>query len=200
MHIAWPGTPSIYTTGTPPHSDAPGGGGLFGGTVPLQDAAGVVDPTFGGILGYGTATLTHPDDGLAPKGPWAAVTDTGVIIVTNWFFPDDDLITALAAMVATPVTVFDSATTIGQYSLRYYVDGTLERHVTDDENATSYGQPLPYEVEIAESWWGEDYTGELMFQDLFHKTTGAPLDILSGNPITCTEVLTPPLLPAISGD
>lgn len=195
MHIAWPGTPSIYADGGPEHVAAVGGGRLFGGrTVSLQEAAGAVDPTFGGVLGYGTTTVTHPDDSAAPRGPWAAVTDTGVIMVTNSFLPKDDLVAALAQQVRTPVTVFISASTVGLYSLRYYADGTLLRHVTQAETTTEHGQPLPYEVEIAESWWGEDYTGDLMFQDLFTRTTGSTLAIIGGEPITCTELLTPPLM------
>ncbi|WP_147276874.1 hypothetical protein [Tsukamurella tyrosinosolvens] len=50
---------------------------------------------------------------------------------------------------------------------------------------------LPYEVEIAESWWGEGYRGELMFRDLFCRTAGANLDIIGIEPIICTKVVAP---------
>lgn len=213
VHVAWPGTPCIYATGvTPtgfdpdPGSDSAGGAVVAGATVPIGDAIGV-DPSFGGIIGYGPASVTYPDDWQAPKGPWAAVTSTGVIMVTNQILIEDHLIAAFAAAVQSPVTVFLYAEAGGYYSLRYYAGGELLRRVTEDAAAADTGvapddsgAPLPYEVEIAESWWGEDYTGQLMYQNLFVRTTGSSLDILGCHPIRCTEVLTPPLLPTPSQD
>ncbi|WP_165824544.1 hypothetical protein [Tsukamurella pulmonis] len=180
MHIGWPGTPSAYVRVASEHP-----GEVLAGEI-LRDS------TFGGLLRYGTRTTKFPADFEAREGPWAQTTDTGVIMVSTGYFGAESQVAELARTTRSPITVFLCGETTGFFALNYYSDGQLLRSVKEGPAGNrESGSPLPYELEIAQSWWGENFRGYERYSSIFAQTARCDLNILAAT--TSIEVLEPPL-------
>ncbi|WP_181874079.1 hypothetical protein [Tsukamurella tyrosinosolvens] len=180
MHIAWPGTPTAYVRVASEH--------------PGEALAGELDrdPTFGGVLRYGTRTTEFPASFEAGEGPWAQTTDTGVIMVSTSYFGAESQLAELARTTRSPITVFLCGETTGFFALNYYADGQLLRSVEEGPAGDhESGLPLPYELEIARSWWGENFHGYERYTSIFAQTARCDLNILTAT--TSTQVLESPL-------
>ncbi|TWS21470.1 hypothetical protein FK529_02440 [Tsukamurella asaccharolytica] len=155
------------------------------------------DPTFGGELEFADeTTVEDPLRSAAGLGPWCLATETGVLLISNGYLTVDGPVEALVAQVQTTVSRLMLGSTGGQYDFRQYRGGALTRHLREGVSVEiSIGEPLPYEMQLAELWWAEQMLTEDRLMYLFLHETQIKTPFLGGG-VSFTKLATPNLIQA----